>query len=123
MFDVFIAFIALLVFAGFIVYLVNKRADKKSSATTAPKQDVPVTTGAGHSATEIVEAYERATGLELSAIASMNVPIPAVSSAPQPKPKPKKKKAKAPAATYPNPVENVAPDGTKVPPPVNTWKM
>jgi hypothetical protein len=108
-------------FAALVAYAINKKADEIKPVVDKPKQDVPVTTGVGHSATEIVEAYERATGQELSAIADMGVPIPApaTAAAPAVKPKPKKKKAKAPVAKA-APVEGVAPDGAKAPPSVNT---
>lgn len=83
----FLISVALAAFAALVAYAINKKAGEIKPVADKPKQDAPVTTGVGHSATEIVEAYERATGQELSAIADMGVPIPAVDSSPAPKTK------------------------------------
>lgn len=112
MFEVSAIIVVAFAFAVAVAYAINKNAKGEPASKPAPV--VP----------EVVPTPQSITlpgggTVDIPAIPSTPAPAPA----PAAKPKPKKKKAKAPAATYSNPVQNVAPDGTKEPPPVNTWKM
>jgi len=114
MFEAFAIIVVAMTFAAAIAYAINKNAKGGSAKKPAPVAPV---------APESAAVPQTVTLPGGGTVDIPNIPNSTPAPAPAAKPKPKKKKAKAPAATYPNPVQNMAPDGTKEPPPVNTWKM
>lgn len=113
MLEVSAIIVAAFVFAVAIAYAINKNS--KGEPAKKPALAVPVAPGS-------VAAPKTVTLPGGGTVPIPDIPAHAPTPSPSSNPKPKKKKAKA-SSTKAAPVEGVAPDGTKEPPPINTWKF